>query len=174
MGARPGARSEFLPVTATKRHCRIRRQSQFTISRFERHDFGYTIEIDDRTAMYALKSLRLQSFRNSGHGLAQRINAPVHVQIDVVAACLDPIDVIDSYQELATEFLNEKPIGRDSGIWMELANLRKITLPLAITSFVLVLVQRELFVDGSGIWADQASAFIIYFNRWIWIVAVLG
>ena len=65
-------------------------------------------------------------------------------------------------------------IGRHEGVWAELANMRKVTLPLAITSFVLLLVQRELFVDGSGIWADQASAFIVYFNRWIWIVAVLG
>jgi len=65
-------------------------------------------------------------------------------------------------------------IGRNSGVWAELAKLRKITLPLAVTSFVLVLGQRELIVDGSGIWAGQASAFIIYFNRWIWIVAVLG
>jgi len=64
-------------------------------------------------------------------------------------------------------------IGRDAGIWADLANMRKITLPLAVTSFVLVLVQRELFVDGSGFWADQASAFIVYLNRWIWIVAVL-
>lgn len=65
-------------------------------------------------------------------------------------------------------------IGRDSGIWAELANMRKITLPLAVTSFVLLLVQRELFVDGSGFWADQASMFIVYSNRWLWIVAVLG
>ena len=39
---------------------------------------------------------------------------------------------------------------------------------------MLLLVQRELFVDGSGFWADQAGMFIIYCNRWIWIVAVLG
>jgi hypothetical protein len=65
-------------------------------------------------------------------------------------------------------------IGRDAGIWKELAGMRKVALPLAVTSFILLLVQRELFVDGSGFWADQASAFIVYFNRWIWIVAVLG
>ena len=37
---------------------------------------------------------------------------------------------------------------------------------------------KELYArsldDPEGFWAEQASAFIIYFNRWIWIVAVLG
>ena len=79
-----------------------------------------------------------------------------------------------AHAQYFTFFLYGFLIGRDTAIWAELASMRRITLPLAVTSFVLVLVQRELFVDGSGFWADQARSFIIYFNRWIWIVAVLG
>jgi len=84
------------------------------------------------------------------------------------------IDDWYAHAQYFTFFLYGFLIGRNTGIWAELGNMRKITLPLAVTSFVLVLVQRELFVDGSGFWADQAAAFIVYFNRWIWIVAVLG
>jgi len=79
-----------------------------------------------------------------------------------------------AHAQYFTFFLYGFLIGRDAGIWSELASMRKITLPLAVTSFILLLVQRELFVDGSGFWADQASAFIVYTNRWMWIVTVLG
>jgi glucan biosynthesis protein C len=79
-----------------------------------------------------------------------------------------------AHAQYFTFFLYGFLIGRDDGTWSELASMRKITLPLAVTTFLLLLVQRELFVDGSGFWADQASAFIIYINRWLWIVAVLG
>ena len=41
-------------------------------------------------------------------------------------------------------------------------------------SFLSLLASRELVVDGSGFWAEQAQAFVVYLNRWIWIVAVLG
>jgi hypothetical protein len=65
-------------------------------------------------------------------------------------------------------------IGRDKAIWAEFARLRWLAIALAVVAFAAVLIQRALFVEGSGFWAVQASAFIIYFNRWIWIVAVLG
>ena len=65
-------------------------------------------------------------------------------------------------------------IGRDTGIWTEFARLRKVSLVLAIAGFSMLLIARELFVVGAGPWSDLALVFVVFFNRWIWIVAVLG
>jgi len=65
-------------------------------------------------------------------------------------------------------------IGRDAGIWTEFARLRKVSLLLAVGGFLMLLLARELFVIGAGTWSDLALVFVVFFNRWIWIVAVLG
>ena len=65
-------------------------------------------------------------------------------------------------------------IGRDAGIWTEFARLRKVSLLLAVSGFLTLLLARELFVVGAGAWSDLALVFVVFFNRWIWIVAVLG
>jgi hypothetical protein len=65
-------------------------------------------------------------------------------------------------------------IGRDAGLWTEFARLRKVSLLLAGIGFLALLLARELFVVGAGGWSDLALVFVVFFNRWIWIVAVLG
>ena len=65
-------------------------------------------------------------------------------------------------------------IGRDAGIWTEFARLRNVALLLGGTGFLALLVARELFVPGAGAASDVALVFVVFFNRWIWIVAVLG
>jgi len=66
-------------------------------------------------------------------------------------------------------------IGRNSGIWAVLARLRWTTLDLAATSFAIFLAFRAWLPDGTTTWQqDQAYLGVIYFNRWLWIVAILG
>ena len=65
-------------------------------------------------------------------------------------------------------------IGRDPGIWAELARLRKTALALAVTTFLLFLGMQEFYTEVSGFWAEETRALIVYLNRWAWIVAVLG
>ncbi len=65
-------------------------------------------------------------------------------------------------------------IGRDEGLWSELARIRKVTLPLVITTFILLRLQNEILTTDMSVWQNQASMFIIYLNRWLWIVMVLG
>lgn len=84
------------------------------------------------------------------------------------------IDDWYAHAQFFTFFLYGFLIGRSEGIWAELARLRWVAISLAVVSFAGLLIQRELFVDESEFWALQASAFIIYFNRWVWIVAALG
>ena len=79
-----------------------------------------------------------------------------------------------AHAQFFTFFFYGYLIGRSEGIWKELARLRWISLGIAILSFLSVLVSRELVVDESGFWAGQGQAFVVYLNRWIWIVAVLG
>ena len=73
-----------------------------------------------------------------------------------------------------TFFLIGFLIGRDNGLWTELARIRRVTLPLAVVTFVLYLAQGEILPANPSAWEDTASMFIIYLNRWLWIVAVLG
>lgn len=73
-----------------------------------------------------------------------------------------------------TFFLYGFLLGRDEGIWTELARLRRLTLTLAFASFAGLLAARSLIPDDSGGWLGQAQLIIIYLNRWLWIVAALG
>lgn len=73
-----------------------------------------------------------------------------------------------------TFFLCGFLIGRDEGLWAELARIRRSTLVLAATCFVLFLAQQELFQTEPTVWEDNASMFIIYLNRWLWIITALG
>lgn len=73
-----------------------------------------------------------------------------------------------------TFFLYGFLIGRDKVIWDELARLRNRTLALAVIAFGLLLAQRELMPDNPTAWQDQLGMFVIYTNRWLWLLTALG
>lgn len=65
-------------------------------------------------------------------------------------------------------------IGRDAALWHEILQLRNITLPLAaglFVAFYLIVIKTP---DGSFAGQTQLGLIIVYLNRWVWIVAVLG
>ncbi len=73
-----------------------------------------------------------------------------------------------------TFFLYGFLIGNDNGLWNELRRLRKITLPAAMISFVAFYVVAILLPDNSFPGHDQIEPVVIYLNRWLWIVTILG
>ena len=74
----------------------------------------------------------------------------------------------------ATFFLYGFIIGRDPGIWAEMARLRWYTSVLAILSFALYLSRDSWVAEDAGLLVDLAGSVTIYLNRWLWIVLVLG
>ena len=79
-----------------------------------------------------------------------------------------------AHAQYFTFFLYGYLVGRDEGMWQELARLRKSALGAAVLTFLALLASREIVSDDSGALAGQAQALIVYLNRWVWIVAVLG
>jgi len=73
-----------------------------------------------------------------------------------------------------TFFLIGYLVGRDAGFWAELARIRKVTLSLAVTFFVLFVLRNEFMPEESSFLLEKVSALITYSNRWLWIVAVFG
>ncbi len=73
-----------------------------------------------------------------------------------------------------TFFLIGYLIGRDAGLWAELARIRKLTLALAATCFALLLLRVELMPEEPSFIVEQAGMLIVYFNRWLWILTILG
>jgi len=73
-----------------------------------------------------------------------------------------------------TFFLIGYLIGRNEGFWTELARLRKATLALAITFFVLFLLRNEYMPEEPSFLLEQASTSVTYLNRWLWIITVFG
>ncbi len=73
-----------------------------------------------------------------------------------------------------TFFLIGYLIGRDAGFWQELARIRKVTLALAVTFFVLFILRIEFMPDDPSFLAEQAGTLVIYLNRWLWIVTIFG
>jgi len=49
-----------------------------------------------------------------------------------------------------------------------------VTLALAVTAFVLLILRNEFLPDDPPFLLDQASFLITYLNRWLWIVVILG
>lgn len=73
-----------------------------------------------------------------------------------------------------TFFLIGFLLGRDDGLWKELARLRRPVLALAIASFILFRLQAEILPVDRSVSQNTAGMFITYLNRWLWIVAILG
>jgi len=65
-------------------------------------------------------------------------------------------------------------IGTDPGLWGELARLRRHALILGVVSFATLTFLSEIFPDDLSRSQQFAMLLVTYFNRWIWIVAILG
>jgi len=65
-------------------------------------------------------------------------------------------------------------IGTDSGIWKELARLRRWTLGLAITSFSFWLFLNRILPEDVTASQQFVVLLVTYLNRWSWIVTILG
>lgn len=65
-------------------------------------------------------------------------------------------------------------IGTNAGLWGEFARLRKRALACALLAFPTLMFLGEILpedVDGA---AQVVLLAVTYFNRWIWIVTILG
>jgi len=84
--------------------------------------------------------------------------------------------VTDGYAHAlyGTFFLYGYLIGRDPGLWAELRRLRWTSLLLGITGYVVFMAAREVLPEDSDGPASVAFLFVLYLNRWAWILAVLG
>ncbi|MDX1570855.1 MAG: acyltransferase family protein [Xanthomonadales bacterium] len=65
-------------------------------------------------------------------------------------------------------------IGRNRGIWAELARIRRVTLALAIGSFALFLGANEIYPPEPNAAETGGLLLVVYANRWLWLLAVLG
>jgi hypothetical protein len=65
-----------------------------------------------------------------------------------------------------TFFLLGYLIGRNENLWRRIANLRYVSLLAGVVLFVLY-ENRELM-------PDSLALFVVYMNRWAWLLAVLG
>jgi surface polysaccharide O-acyltransferase-like enzyme len=84
--------------------------------------------------------------------------------------------ITDGYAHalFGTFYLYGFVIGRDAGLWRELAALRWYTLAVALVTYVLLMAYREVLPDEPGALADTAFMAVIYLNRWTWLLLVLG
>ena len=73
-----------------------------------------------------------------------------------------------------TFFLLGYLIGGDAGFWSELVRIRKVTLGLAVTFFVLFILRIEFMPEEPSFFLEKAGALIIYLNRWLWIITIFG
>ena len=55
-----------------------------------------------------------------------------------------------------------------------MARLRWVTLPLAVSAFVLLRGMSEIAPGGDDEAFNTALTFVIYLNRWSWLLLVLG
>jgi len=73
-----------------------------------------------------------------------------------------------------TFFLFGYLIGRDADFWAELVRIRKATLGLAVTFFVLFILRVEFMPEEPSFLMEKAGLLITYLNRWLWIVTIFG
>ncbi len=73
-----------------------------------------------------------------------------------------------------TIFLYGFLIGRDGGLWSEMARLRWWTLGLAVLTYAAVMASIEIVPDDPSTPLETAQVFVIYLNRWTWLLVVLG
>ncbi len=64
--------------------------------------------------------------------------------------------------------------GRDTGLWCELARLRWWSLGLAIVAHAALRFSWMVATEDPTLAFDVMQAFVVYLNRWAWIVMVMG
>ena len=65
-------------------------------------------------------------------------------------------------------------IGTDAGLWGEFARLRRRALVAALAAFATLMFLGEILPEDVSGAPKVVLLAVTYFNRWIWIVAVLG
>ena len=65
-------------------------------------------------------------------------------------------------------------LGKDPGIWAEIARLRWVTLVLGVISFVSFMGINAILPDSPSPAQSALQLVVIYLNRWIWLLLVLG
>ena len=73
-----------------------------------------------------------------------------------------------------TIFLYGFLIGRDEGLWAEMGRLRYKSLGLAVVAFPVMLVIETWAGDNADALQNLAFMAVIYLNRWLWLLAILG
>ena len=73
-----------------------------------------------------------------------------------------------------TFFLYGFLFGRNEGVWSELSRLRKMTLGMAIAGFGIFYVVTNAVPEDLFAGQRQLEIIVIYLNRWLWIVTILG
>lgn len=73
-----------------------------------------------------------------------------------------------------TFFLYGYLLGQAPTLWVEIGRLRKLTLPLALLCFALMLWLESIVPDNAGQLAQFPSMLTLYLNRWLSLLAVLG
>ncbi len=65
-------------------------------------------------------------------------------------------------------------LGCSQPLWQRLASLRWITLPAALATYGLFMGMNEISPAEPSQSEQAAQVFIVYLNRWTWLLAVLG
>lgn len=65
-------------------------------------------------------------------------------------------------------------LGTDAGLWRELARLRRRALGLGLASYATLMYLLEVLPEQATGPQEFVLLAVTYFNRWIWIVALLG
>ena len=65
-------------------------------------------------------------------------------------------------------------IGTDAGLWDEFARLRKRALACALLAFPTLMFLGEILPEDVSGAPQVVLLAVTYFNRWIWIVAIMG
>ena len=132
-----------------------------------------------RWAGGAMGALRTGFRRLRGLGLAL---APVAVLIPIGLWIFPRFPYIShdllndwyAHAMYGTFFLAGYLLGRDAGLWAELSRLRWPMLGVASLAFAGMLGLREITVEPLDTASDAALLFLVYLNRWGWLMVVLG
>jgi len=82
-------------------------------------------------------------------------------------------DDVYAHAMYGTFFVCGYLLGRQQALWSTLTRARWVWLVLGLVSFPAFLFAREV-MDGDDPAQSAAQMFLIYLNRWVWILAVLA
>jgi hypothetical protein len=76
----------------------------------ERLELLDAVDVHDRRAMDADEAVGVHAALEPGHRLSQQVRLPGHVQADVVARRLDPVDLVGAQEEEPARGLHDEPL----------------------------------------------------------------